>query len=311
MIYTVTLNPAVDRELTLPAIELDSVLRASEQRVDAGGKGLNVSRMVRQLGGESIALGFVGGHAGQFLADELKWQGTETAFTEVSEETRTNISMVTEDGRRHLKVNEAGPRIAAAEMEALVDQLLGMIRPGDWCVLSGSLPPNVPFSIYANLISELRELRAQVLLDASGEPFHLGCQAAPDIVTPNLTEAIELTGHTSPLAAAKSIRQLGPASVIVTLGRESALLVDHQGAVQVAAPVIKERNAIGAGDALVGGLVFALNRGQPLPEALRRGVACGAVAAGLAGTAFGNRDAVEQVLRQVVWDNPREAYGDL
>ncbi len=299
MIYTVTLNPAVDRELTVPALEWDTVLRASKQRADVGGKGLNVSRMVQQLGGESIALGFVGGLAGRLLADSLQECGVATDFVWIAEETRTNVSIVTTEGGHSLKVNEIGPTITAAEQGALVRKVLDSVNAGDWCVLSGSLPPNVSSGLYAELTTELQKQGAQVILDASGEALRLGCAARPFLVTPNTSEATELTQQTTPIDAAQQLRRMGPDHVIVTLGCEGAMLVDDDGIFHIATPEIVERNAIGAGDALVGGLVHALAEESPLNESLHWGVASGTIAASLAGTAFGDRTEIESMLGQL------------
>jgi len=299
MIYTVTLNPAVDRELTVPTLKWDTVLRASKQRADVGGKGFNVSCMVQQLGGESIALGFVGGLAGRLLADSLQERGVRTDFVWIAEETRTNVSIVTTDGGHSLKVNEAGPTITAAEQEALVRKVLDSVNAGDWCVLSGSLPPNVSSGLYAELATELQKQGVQVILDACGEALRLGCAARPFLVTPNASEATELTHQTKPMDAAHQLRRMGSDHVIVTLGRDGAMLVDDDGIFHIATPKIVERNAIGAGDALVGGLVYALAEELPLNEALRWGVACGTIAASLAGTAFGDRTEIASMLGQL------------
>jgi len=113
MIYTVTLNPAIDRELTIPALAFDEVLRATAARVDLGGKGFNVSRMLAALGATSVALGFAGGHAGAMLRDGLSALGIETDFVWIAGETRTNVSIVIADERQHIKVNEAGPHVTA------------------------------------------------------------------------------------------------------------------------------------------------------------------------------------------------------
>src|SRR3954452_5122069 len=135
MIYTVTLNPALDRELTVPALVFDDVLRATETRVDCGGKGFNVARMLAALGAESVALGFAGGHTGAMLQDGLAALGIATDFVWIAGETRTNISIVTTDYDRHIKVNEAGPTISASEQAALVQRVRERVRSGDLWVL--------------------------------------------------------------------------------------------------------------------------------------------------------------------------------
>ena len=131
MIYTVTLNPALDRELAVAAVAFDEVLRATESRVDCGGKGFNVSRMLASLGAESVALGFAGGRTGEALRDGLRALGIATDFVEIAGETRTNVSIVTHDHAHYIKVNEPGPTIAPGEQVALAAQVRERAQAGD------------------------------------------------------------------------------------------------------------------------------------------------------------------------------------
>jgi len=255
--------------------------------------------MIGQLGGKSMTLGFVGGCAGKQLSDGLHAEGIETDFVWLAEESRTNFSIVTTSGDRYLKVNEAGPVVSAAEQTALIEKVLSVTDTGDWCVLGGSLPPGVSTEFYADLIERLNEIGVRTILDTSGEPLRAGCAAGPFLITPNLAEASEIANQAEPDATAQTLRELGPENVVVTLGSDGAFLLDEDGPHEIKPPAIEERNAIGAGDALVGGVVFGLQNDLALPEALRWGVACGTAAASLAGTAFGNRSAVEAMLERM------------
>ena len=304
MIYTVTLNPAVDKELVVPAIELDTVLRSREVRTDYGGKGFNVSRMLIALGSRSVALGFAGGRNGELLRDGLESLGIDSDFVWVDDETRTNISIVTETPGPYVKVNEPGPAISTAAYETLLNKVKKLAQRGDWWVLAGSLPPGLPKTAYADLIKKIQGSGAHVLLDSSGEALRWGCSARPFLAKPNEVEAHQLTGLplNSPAetaAAAKSMQKSGIAHVVVSLGKAGTLLVDEQGIWRAAAPRIEERNPIGAGDSLVGGLVWGLSEGLAVAEALRWGTACGAATASLSGTAVGSRQLVETLLPQV------------
>lgn len=304
MIYTVTLNPAVDKELLVPAIELDTVLRSKEVRLDYGGKGFNVSRMLIALGSRSVALGFAGGHNGILLRDGLESLGIDSDFTWVGDETRTNVSIVSEIAGHYLKVNEPGPAISKAAYETLLEKVQNLARPGDWWVLAGSAPPGLPTAVYAELIKLIQGNGAHVLLDTSGEALRLGCGARPFLVKPNEVEAQQLTGlpldsPAETVAAARSIQTGGIANVILSLGKAGALLVNGQGIWRAAPPQIEERNPIGAGDSLVGGLVWGLSEGLAVAEALRWGTACGAATASLSGTTVGSRRLVEELLPHV------------
>jgi 1-phosphofructokinase family hexose kinase len=304
MIYTLTLNPALDRELTVPAFAFDQVLRASAVRVDHGGKGFNVSRALAALGAESIVLGFVGGATGESLTMGLADLGIRTDFVQVAGETRTNVSIVTEDHAHYIKVNDPGPAITPAEQTALLQKIRALAQPGDWWVLAGSLPPGVPTTFYAEVIRLVQSAGAHAVLDTSGEPLRVGCAARPFLVKPNATEAGDLAGArvTSPDEACDAfgaIHALGVQNVVISLGRVGALYSDGQNIWQAEPPQVDERNPIGAGDALVAGLVWALSRDYGGPEALRWGVVCGAAAASLDGTAMGSRSLVENLARQV------------
>lgn len=305
MIYTVTLNPAVDRELTVPRIEFDTVLRASAWQVDFGGKGFNVSRMLRALGADSTALGFAGGRSGELLRDGLEGLGIATDFVWVAGDTRTNVSIVPEGHGRYIKANEPGPTISSAEQITLVKKVRDLAKAGDWWVLAGSLPPGIPPTIYMQLIGDIQAAGGHAILDTSGAALQTGCEARPFLAKPNDIEVGQLTGlpveTTAELAAAAAAVQAnGVANVVISLGKKGALLAAADDIWQADSPKITEANPIGAGDSMVGGLVYGLSEQMTLPEALRWGLACGAATASRSGTQIGDRAQVESLLAQVV-----------
>ncbi len=169
MIYTLTLNPAVDRELTVPEVEFDSVLRASESRVDFGGKGFNVSRLLKGMDEPSVAVGFLGGNAGELLQKGLQDLGIGTDFVWVAGETRTNVSIVTQSHDRYIKVNEKGPLVDAAKQKELLDKIDLLAKHGDWWVLAGSMPPGIDDDFYARIVNVLNKHDAQAILDTTGQ----------------------------------------------------------------------------------------------------------------------------------------------
>ncbi len=300
MIYTLTLNPAVDRELTVPELEFDSVLRASELRVDYGGKGFNVSRSLKELGAPSTAIGFVAGRAGGLLQAGLESLGIRTDFVWVSGETRSNISIVTAAHDHYIKVNESGPVVDAARQADLLRKVELLAQGGDWWVLAGSLPPGVEPGFYARIVKVLRDRGACALLDTNGEALRLACAERPYLVKPNAEEASILSGlpvdtPAEAVAAAQAIRSLGAQNVIISMGSTGALLSEPHGAWMAYSPHIEEQNPIGAGDSLVGGLVWALSRGLCLRDALGWGVASGAATASLPGTAVGSKPLIESL----------------
>ena len=152
MIVTVTLNPVRDRTLTVERIIFDRMTRATSSRLDWGGKGFNVSRALHALGGESVAMGFVGGATGRRLERGLQDIGIATGFVTIAGETRTNVVITESDAERYVKVNEAGPDVSVEESTLLLDRVSERVRPSQVWVLAGSLPPGLPLGFYAQLI---------------------------------------------------------------------------------------------------------------------------------------------------------------
>lgn len=313
MIYTLTLNPAIDRELTVPAMEFDSVLRASASRIDYGGKGFNVSRLLKSMGASSTAVGFLGGRAGELLQDGLHNLGINTDFVWVDGETRTNVSIVTESHDHYIKVNEKGPPVDEVRQGELLAKIEKLAGPGDWWVLAGSLPPGVGEDFYARIVRILASREARVILDTSGESLRLGCLAEPYLVKPNAEEAQVLTGlpltTSSEIAlAAAEIRRIGAQNVLISLGKAGALLHTGEGTWLARPPGIQEKNPIGAGDSMVGGLVWALTQGVALKEAVGWGVASGAATASLEGTEVGSRALIEELFSRVSYERLETAF---
>jgi 1-phosphofructokinase family hexose kinase len=308
MIFTLTLNPAVDYELTVPAVEFDSVLRASESSVDFGGKGFNVSRQLKAMETPSTALGFLGGHAGELLRDGLQGLGIGTDFVWVSGETRTNVSIVTQSHDHYIKVNEKGPSVDLANQTELLDKIDLLAQRGDWWVLAGSLPPGVGNDFYAEILKVLNKHGSRVILDTSGDSLRLGCIEKPYLVKPNVEEARLITGlpmdtPAEIAAAAAGIQKLGAQNVVVSMGKMGALLQNPDGAWLAHSPMIEEKNPTGAGDSLVGGVVWALERGIALKESLGWGVASGAATASLSGTKVGSRGLIEKFFSEVRFES--------
>jgi 1-phosphofructokinase family hexose kinase len=304
MIYTVTLNPAVDKELVVSELAYDTVLRSQQINVDYGGKGFNVSRILKAMGTDSVALGFAGGNNGKLLSAGLTALGIDTDFVWVDGETRTNVSIVTAVPSHYVKVNEPGPTISDEALTAFRQKVKDLAAPDDWWVLAGSLPPGVPATIYADMIEDIQAAGAYVILDTSGEALKYGCAKRPFLAKPNDAEAHNLTGMpvntTAEIAAAaKAIQATGVTTVVVSLGKAGALVVDGEQVWQVESPVIKESNPIGAGDSMVGGLVWGLSSGLPITESVAWGIACGAATASLPGTTVGNKPLIDSLHPQV------------
>ena len=307
MIYTLTLNPAIDRELTVTEVQFDAVLSAVKSQVDFGGKGFNVSRLLKSMGLPSTAVGFVGGRTGERLRHGLQALNVATDFVSISGETRTNISIVTEKHDHYIKVNEKGPLVDEVKQCELLDKIASIASAGDWWVLAGSLPPGVPDSFYAQIIEIINDYQAISILDTTGESLRLGCEAKPFLIKPNAEETQKLTGlpvnTVSQISiAAAELRRMGAQNVVISMGKKGALLQTAERSWLVHSPKIKEKNPIGAGDSMVGGLVWALSQGYALKESLGWGAASGAATASRSGTEVGSRALIEELFQQVTYE---------
>jgi 1-phosphofructokinase family hexose kinase len=280
MIYTLTPNPSIDRSLTIPEIRFNSVMRSNKIHLDWGGKGFNVSRSLQQFGIDSMAIAWVGGGSGKMLADGLQRMGIQTDFVWVDDETRTNTMIIESDSGWHLKVNEPGPPISKADVDQLFQKVEGYAKKGDLWILSGSLPPDVPETFYADLIKLLKSRGSRIVLDASGTPLRLGCQAAPFIVKINVPEASEMVGFRindpeDAKRAALPFLRMGVRVFGLTMGSAGLLLATQKEMVHAPAPRINVHNAAGSGDSLLAGLIYAQGQGMDLVETARWAVATG------------------------------------
>jgi 1-phosphofructokinase family hexose kinase len=304
LVYTVTLNPGLDRTLTVPALVENTVLRATGSRLDWGGKGFNVTRGLHALGVTSVALGFIGGFTGQMLAAGLADLGIVTDFIQIAGETRTNTVIAEAGSGRYFKVNEAGPAVDAMALDLLRARVEAYATPGTLWAFCGSLPPGAPASIYADLIALVRGRGAVAYLDAGGEALRLGCAACPSLVKPNAEEAHGLTGVVvDSVAAARTAAayflEMGVGTVALSLGADGLLLTTPDTAIHARPPQVEVQTLVGVGDALLAGLIFAQRLGLPLDDVAQWAVAAGTAAAMTSGVTVGSLGEVAALLPQV------------
>ena len=195
MIYTVTLNPTLDKTLSVPVLRPGEVHRARFLRQDIGGKGINVSRALAALGIASIPIGFLGGATGKAMRDGLAADGFDARFVEVPGETRQNLTLLDESTGVYTKINEPGPTVGAGQLAALHGLVAGLAAPGDLWAFCGSLPPGAPADLYAELIAAVQARGARAILDTSGEALAAGLPARPFGLKPNSEEAAEALGR--------------------------------------------------------------------------------------------------------------------
>jgi len=303
-IYTVTLNPSLDHTMHFSRLALGGLNRATGSRIDLGGKGVNVSRALRQFGVETVVLGFGAGMFGRSLLEGLQQSGYQCDFVEVAGETRANVTVIDEATGATTKLNEPGPTLSQDDLQAFEKRLLARLSEGDICVFSGSLPPGAPPDAYAQLITGVHGRGAMAVLDTSGVALAEGCAAAPDWVKPNAVEAAELVDmpFDTPgelVSGSKAILALGPSRALVSLGRRGAALADGAGLWLAEPPAIVEVSAVGAGDALLAGALWAWCEGMPPGEVVRWAVATGTAAAMEEGTAMPTLTRIKEVYEKV------------
>ncbi len=281
MIITVTLNPAVDKTIVLSELRVGEVNRVEAVRRTAGGKGINVARMVRRFGGEPLAMGILGGDTGRFIQKELDRMGIAHDFCEVEAETRTNVKIFDRETRSSTDINERGEAVSAAVLQQVFETLKTAAKPGDTVVFAGSNPPGTPVELLRDWSAELKANGVRVFLDTSGEALRLGIQAAPTLIKPNLAELEELCGQklADRGAIAQAIRELlgmGIRYVVVSMGADGALFGTEERILYAAGLDISVFSTVGAGDSMVASLAYDLERGIPWEEAAARAVAVSA-----------------------------------
>lgn len=286
MIVTVTPNPSLDRTVEIPSLRRGDVHRATSVRLDPGGKGVNVARVLAAAGEQTVALLPYGAGPGDRLALLLEQAGVTTAGVPIAAATRTNLTLV-EPGGVTTKINEPGPAMTSDEYDALVDRAVTLGAGASWLVSCGSLPPGASDDLHGELVRRCRRPGLRIAVDTSDEPLRRAVDARPDLIKPNHAELAGLVGRDlrsvgDVLLAARELRARGVGSVLVSLGAGGALLVDRSGEFHARTPPIPVRSTVGAGDSTLAGFLAA---GAEGPDALRYAVAYGAAACRLPGSA--------------------------
>jgi len=280
VIVTVTLNPAIDHIVSLPAFSAGGLCRAETEAFRFGGKGVNVSLVLKELGVPSVALGFVAGFTGEALKAGLRAQGLATDFLTVAGQTRGNTKI---SAAEETELDGVGPTVTEADFLQLLEQVKTR-KAGDTLVLSGSLAKGLAADAYARLAAANPALR--VVVDTAGAPLAAALAAKPFLIKPNEAELRALCGEGDVLSLAKKAQAMGARNVLVSRGGAGALLLTEAGEVfECAAPQGAVKSTVGAGDSLLAGFLAALDGGQSPAEALRFGVAAGSATAFSVGLA--------------------------
>ena len=276
MIYTVTLNPSIDYIVRLDKVLIGSVNRMDSDDKFAGGKGINVSRVLKRLGIENTATGFIGGFTGKFITDTLKEEGIYSHFVEVEQDTRINVKIKAD---AETEINGPGPEISSQKLEEL-EKFLSSLTSGDTVVFAGSSPKNLGNIVYKELIGLTRKTGAQVVCDFEGQTLLDSLEFEPLLVKPNNHElgdifGIKLESLDQIESYARQILNKGAQHVIISMASDGALLVTRDGA-YFAKPIKGNvKNSVGAGDSMVAGFTGEFVRSGDVIQAFKWGVACG------------------------------------
>lgn len=293
MIITVTLSPAIDKvywvdHLKIGEVAQDSFLtRATRSLTSAGGKGINVSILLARLDVESIAMGFVAGHTGHVVVRDLRDEGITTNFVWTRGETRTNVTIL-ERGREHIpiKVNESSNPVTPLELDRFFRRFRRIVPNAKWVVLGGVLPPGAPSDVYRQLTSIANQHGARVVVSAGGRALAESLVACPYLVKPDLRESVSLGGEPvvtvkEIIAAGKKIVSCGVEMIIMTHEVTGDIVITKDAVWEIKARIktTQLKNLVGADDALLGGVIYKLDRGAAVEDALRFGMATGILSA--------------------------------
>ena len=301
MIYTVTFNPAIDYVVRLGnPLQPGAVNRAAGEDCVLGGKGINVSGVLAQLGVESVALGFIAGETGAWLERGLTAQGLHTDFIWL-ENGMTRINVKIKAGQE-TELNGAGPNIPESAMQAL-ETKLDALRKDDVLILAGSIPACLPQSTYERLLARLQGRGVRAVVDATQNLLLKVLPYKPFLIKPNNHELSEIVGHELTtddeiVAAAAGLQAQGARNVLVSMAGDGALLLDENGAVhRIGCPKGKVVNSVGAGDSMVAGFVAGYLRTGDYRYALRLGTACGSATAFSVGLA--TKEKINELLETI------------
>ena len=281
MIYTVTLNPAIDKTVVIDRFAPGKVNRISTLRTDPGGKGINVSKCLKQLGTESVAAVLLAGASGDQLEVMLNSTGIQTLSVRIPGTTRTNLKIVDPVLGQNTDINEPGPAVPPEKLEELKEKILCKLNADDLVILSGSLPTGTGPELYREWIRAFRDAGARVFLDADGNALSLGIEASPWLVKPNDEELARLMRaeklcQPQILYAARKLLARGIHQVVVSLGAEGAIFVSPEGAWQARGLKVPVRSTVGAGDAMVAAMAHGIQSGLDREEQIRLAMAMGA-----------------------------------
>lgn len=307
MIYTVTLNPAIDKTVEIPLFTAGTVNRTASLREDAGGKGINVSKCLKILREPSVAALITAGEAGRHLMELTKREGLTVLTVETEGQTRTNLKIIASKLGQNTDINEPGPQVRPETLRQLLGLLCDRINPGDVVVLSGSLPQGAAQDTYRRWTQTFSALGANVFLDADGICMAEGIQGRPYMVKPNaeeLARALKQPMETEQqlLAGGKALLEMGISNAVVSLGSRGALFFWEDGIYRAKSLPVPVGSTVGAGDSMVAAMAYGLANGLSREAQIRLSMAMGAASVMQSGSQAPDAETVQTLARQVEFE---------
>ncbi|MCE5314646.1 MAG: 1-phosphofructokinase [Armatimonadota bacterium] len=304
MISTVTLNPALDKTIYISKLAPNDTNRVTNVETDAGGKGINCSRMLQRLGVETAALAFLGGDTGDFIKMVVEKAGVALDYVQTDRPTRTCVAVEESANVPATTFNERGGPIEHKELVAMLEKVKDVSRRSKYMVFGGSVPTGVNQDVYRVMIEIAQAGGAKSVLDADGEALVEGLKAKPFMIKPNRDEAERLLGVQFESIAdvargALSLAERGIELVIISLGKQGAVACYEKVIYYAATPAVKVVSTIGSGDSLTAGILWALESGKTIQDALKAGCAAGAATAMSNGVDIGSKEDVDRLISEV------------
>jgi len=301
LIATITLNPSLDQHITVDGLVMDGTNRWSRLHRYAGGKGIDVSRAIHEMGGRTVAYGFIGGPVGRAVEILLDEEEVPFSFTPVQRETRTNFIITDSKTSEQTRIDAPGPHISKAEFERFQRKMRRMRPSPDLIVMGGSLPPGIPNNVYNSIITEAKTFRVRAILDSDAQWLADGIKAKPYLVKPNVREAEELLGRELPtedaiIKGALDIVDMGIEIAVISRGKDGIIAATSNEVLTAVPPEVKVKSAVGAGDCTIAGLALKLANEESLSKACRLAVALGTAAVLTPGTELARRSDVLELL---------------
>ncbi|MCJ8008230.1 1-phosphofructokinase [Lederbergia wuyishanensis] len=280
MIVTVTLNPAIDISYRVNNFKINKGHRVENGIKTAGGKGLNVSRVLKQLGENPLCLGFLGGQNGEWIKRHIGNEGLEESFTQIREETRTCLAFLDEENSTQTELMEKGPMVAEEDINNFSEKYKHLLEEATMVIASGSLPAGLSVDFYREIAEKAKESNVPFILDTSGISLELAIEGKPFLIKPNKDEICQFAKRSDlsfqeMIDVAREICNKGVDYVLISLGADGAVFVGSDTTLRAEIPVISVVNPVGSGDSMVAGMAFALHNHYDIEECLKWACACG------------------------------------